>query len=185
MRVTAPPVDIDSNPMPMFGGSNIKDTGAFEVEGLIGQRVFRVGNLPKGWVLKQVTPERRGRDRQGRRVQARRRRRGPRDRADEPHHRHRRRRHRQPRPAAEGLHGRGVRRGPGEVDDAADALDRLVTPRPGRAASSSPTCRRARTTPSPWSTSRRGNGAIRNGSRARARRRRASCSTRARRRCSN
>lgn len=54
MRVTAPPVDVDSNPMPMFGGTNIKDTGAFEVEGLIGQRVFRVGNLPKGWVLKQI-----------------------------------------------------------------------------------------------------------------------------------
>lgn len=54
MRVTAPPVDIDINPMPMFGGANIKDTGVFEVEGLIGQRVFRVGNLPKGWVLKQV-----------------------------------------------------------------------------------------------------------------------------------
>jgi hypothetical protein len=54
MRVTAPPADVDSNPMPMFGGSNIKDTGAFEIEGLIGQRVFRVGNLPKGWVLKQV-----------------------------------------------------------------------------------------------------------------------------------
>ena len=54
MRVTASPVDVDSSPMPMFGGSNIKDTGGFEVEGLIGQRVFRVGNLPKGWVLKQV-----------------------------------------------------------------------------------------------------------------------------------
>jgi len=54
MRVTAPPVDVDSNPMPVFGGSNIKDTGAFEVEGLIGQRVFRVGNLPKGWVVKQI-----------------------------------------------------------------------------------------------------------------------------------
>ena len=54
IRVTAPPVDIDSTPMPMFGGSNVKDTGAFEVEGLVGQRVFRVANLPKGWVLKQV-----------------------------------------------------------------------------------------------------------------------------------
>lgn len=53
VRVTAPPVD-DANPMPMFGGSNVKDTGAFEIEGLVGQRVFRVANLPKGWVLKQV-----------------------------------------------------------------------------------------------------------------------------------
>jgi hypothetical protein len=54
IRVSAPPVDVDSSPMPMFGGSNVKDTGAFEVEGLVGQRVFRVGNLPKGWVLKEV-----------------------------------------------------------------------------------------------------------------------------------
>jgi hypothetical protein len=52
--VTAAPVDIDSNPMPMFGGSNVKDTGAFEVEGLVGQRVFRAANLPKGWILKSV-----------------------------------------------------------------------------------------------------------------------------------
>lgn len=53
VRVTAPPVD-DANPMRMFGGSNVKDTGAFEIEGLVGQRVVRVANLPKGWVLKQV-----------------------------------------------------------------------------------------------------------------------------------
>jgi protocatechuate 3,4-dioxygenase beta subunit len=54
IRVTAAPVDVDSNPMPMFGGSNVKDTGAFEVEGLMGQRVFRAANLPKGWILKSV-----------------------------------------------------------------------------------------------------------------------------------
>ena len=54
IRVTAPPVDVDSNPMPMFGGSNVKDTGAFEVDGLVGQRVFRAANLPKGWILKSV-----------------------------------------------------------------------------------------------------------------------------------
>jgi protocatechuate 3,4-dioxygenase beta subunit len=54
IRVSASPVDVDSNPMPTFGGSNVKDTGAFEVEGLIGQRVFRAANLPKGWVLKSV-----------------------------------------------------------------------------------------------------------------------------------
>jgi protocatechuate 3,4-dioxygenase beta subunit len=54
IRVMATPVDIDSNPMPMFGGSNVKDTGAFEVEGLMGQRIFRAANLPKGWILKSV-----------------------------------------------------------------------------------------------------------------------------------
>jgi hypothetical protein len=54
IRITAPSVDVDSGPMPMFGGPNVKDTGAFEVEGLIGQRVFRAANLPKGWILKSV-----------------------------------------------------------------------------------------------------------------------------------
>jgi hypothetical protein len=55
IRVTAPSVDVDSSPMPSFGASNVKDTGAFEMEGLIGARVFRVANLPKGWFLKRVT----------------------------------------------------------------------------------------------------------------------------------
>ena len=54
IRVTATPAELDSNPMPMFGGSNVKDTGAFEVEGLMGQRIFRAANLPKGWILKSV-----------------------------------------------------------------------------------------------------------------------------------
>jgi hypothetical protein len=54
IRVTVPAVDIDSSPMPAFGGANVKETGAFEVDSLIGTRVFRVANLPKGWVLKRV-----------------------------------------------------------------------------------------------------------------------------------
>ncbi len=54
-RVTAPPADVDSNPMPSFGAGTVKDNGAFELEGLIGTRVFRVANLPKGWFLKRVT----------------------------------------------------------------------------------------------------------------------------------
>ena len=54
IRVSAAPIDVDASPMPMFGGSNVKDTGAFEVEGLVGQRIFRVANLPKGWILKEV-----------------------------------------------------------------------------------------------------------------------------------
>jgi hypothetical protein len=54
IRITAPAVDVDSSPMPVFGGSNVKETGAFEVEGLIGRRVFRAANLPKGWILKHV-----------------------------------------------------------------------------------------------------------------------------------
>ena len=55
MRVTAPSVDIDAGPMVSFGGSNVQDTGAFEIDGLIGTRVFRAANLPKGWFLKRVT----------------------------------------------------------------------------------------------------------------------------------
>ena len=55
IRVTAPSVDVDSNPMPTFGASNVKDPGTFEVDSLIGSRVFRVANLPKGWFLKRVT----------------------------------------------------------------------------------------------------------------------------------
>jgi hypothetical protein len=56
MRVTAPSADADSGPVMMMGAaSNVKETGAFEVDGLIGPRVFRVGNTPKGWTLKRVT----------------------------------------------------------------------------------------------------------------------------------
>jgi hypothetical protein len=55
VRMTAPPVDVDSNPMPSFGMGAVKDSGAFEVEGLIGARLFRPANLPKGWILKRVT----------------------------------------------------------------------------------------------------------------------------------
>ena len=54
MRVTAPSVDVDSGPMPTFGAALVKETGAFEVDSLIGARVFRVANLPKGWFLKRV-----------------------------------------------------------------------------------------------------------------------------------
>ena len=36
IRVTAPATDVDNNPMPTFGAGQVKDTGAFEVEGLIG-----------------------------------------------------------------------------------------------------------------------------------------------------
>ena len=84
IRVTAPAADIDSNPMPIFGGSNVKDTGAFEVD-----RPGRRAHLPRresaasGWILKSVTLQRRRRDRQGRRVQAGRGRHRDRDRADE------------------------------------------------------------------------------------------------------
>ena len=47
--------DADNNPMPAFGGSQVKETGAFELDSLVGGHTFRVGNLPRGWVLKRVT----------------------------------------------------------------------------------------------------------------------------------
>jgi hypothetical protein len=55
VRVTAPPVDMDGGPTPGMGATMVKDTGAFELEGLTGARVFRAANLPKGWTLKRVT----------------------------------------------------------------------------------------------------------------------------------
>ena len=54
-RVSAPATDADNNPMPAFGGSQVKETGAFELDSLVGGHTFRVGNLPRGWVLKRVT----------------------------------------------------------------------------------------------------------------------------------
>jgi hypothetical protein len=54
-RVTAPATDVDNNPMPTFGGSQVKETGAFEIDSLVGGHIFRVANLPRGWVLKRVT----------------------------------------------------------------------------------------------------------------------------------
>jgi len=55
VRVTSPATDVDNNPMPSLGGSQVKETGAFEMEGLVGGHLFRVANLPRGWVLKRVT----------------------------------------------------------------------------------------------------------------------------------
>jgi len=55
MRVTSPTTDADNNPMPTFGAAQVKETGAFEIDSLVGGHTFRIGNLPRGWVLKRVT----------------------------------------------------------------------------------------------------------------------------------
>ena len=55
IRMTAPPSDADSNPMPGMAANTVKETGSFEIEGLIGNRLFRPMNLPKGWYLKSVS----------------------------------------------------------------------------------------------------------------------------------
>ena len=54
MRISAAAVD-DSGPMTLVSGSSsLTPEGTFEIKGLSGQRVFRVGNIPSGWVLKAV-----------------------------------------------------------------------------------------------------------------------------------
>ena len=56
IRVTAPSADMESGPMVMLSGaSNVKENGAFDVDGLVGTRLFRAANLPKGWFLKRIT----------------------------------------------------------------------------------------------------------------------------------
>lgn len=55
IRVTAPSVDVDAGPTVSFGAGTVKEGGTFEVDGLMGARVFRAANLPKGWFLKRVT----------------------------------------------------------------------------------------------------------------------------------
>jgi len=53
VRVTATSTDADS---PMLGGgaATAKEDGSFQLRGLTGRRLVRVGNLPQGWMLKAV-----------------------------------------------------------------------------------------------------------------------------------
>jgi hypothetical protein len=60
IRVTAPSADQDGGPVIAFGGSQVKENGSFELNGLTGTRLFRAGTLPKGWFLKSVRVD--GRD---------------------------------------------------------------------------------------------------------------------------
>jgi hypothetical protein len=59
LRLIATPTDFDEIPATasVFGLSAVKETGAFEINGLVGGRTFRLMNEPKGWYLKQVTRE--------------------------------------------------------------------------------------------------------------------------------
>jgi protocatechuate 3,4-dioxygenase beta subunit len=57
MRISAPAADVDANPMPGLGGANIKEgssTLEFTLESLVGNRIIRVANAPRGWALKSV-----------------------------------------------------------------------------------------------------------------------------------
>jgi protocatechuate 3,4-dioxygenase beta subunit len=54
LRITASSAESDG-PMAMLGGSaSVTAEGTFEIKGLAGPRIFRVMNVPAGWVLKSI-----------------------------------------------------------------------------------------------------------------------------------
>jgi hypothetical protein len=57
LRLMAGPTDADNMgpAAAAFGNSSVKDDGSFTIDGLVGGRIFRVMNAPKGWYLKRVT----------------------------------------------------------------------------------------------------------------------------------
>lgn len=56
IRITAMPADVSEGPMMMMGGGGgqPKTDGTFELTGLSGKRLIRIGGLPTGWMLKAV-----------------------------------------------------------------------------------------------------------------------------------
>jgi protocatechuate 3,4-dioxygenase beta subunit len=54
IRVMAVPTEDSPSPVMSLGGSNVKENGAFDLEGLVGNRIFRIMNPPKGWVTRAV-----------------------------------------------------------------------------------------------------------------------------------
>lgn len=54
IRINAVAADVDVPPMG-GAGATVKDDGSFQVRGLSGRRLLRVGNLPPGWTLKSVS----------------------------------------------------------------------------------------------------------------------------------
>jgi len=59
IRLMAGPTDPDniSAAMSAFGMSAVKENGTFEIDGLVGGRLFTFANPPKGWHLKRITHE--------------------------------------------------------------------------------------------------------------------------------
>ena len=57
LRLMAGPTDPDNvaAAMASFGMAAMKETGAFEIDGLVGGRIFRFMEPPKGWFLKRIT----------------------------------------------------------------------------------------------------------------------------------
>ena len=59
LRLVAGPTDPDNiaAATASFGMAAVKENGTFEIDGLVGGRVFRFFDPPKGWFLKQITHE--------------------------------------------------------------------------------------------------------------------------------
>jgi hypothetical protein len=54
LRISAATIEVDG-PMPALGGSSsVTEDGTFEIKGISGPRLFRVSNVPAGWVLKAI-----------------------------------------------------------------------------------------------------------------------------------
>lgn len=58
-RLIAAPTDPDNMAAAAsaFGMAAVKSTGTFEIDGLVGGRVFQFASAPKGWFLKRITHE--------------------------------------------------------------------------------------------------------------------------------
>lgn len=54
LRIFASSADADEPVMLPGGSSSVTEEGTFEINGLAGQRLFRVSNVPAGWVLEAV-----------------------------------------------------------------------------------------------------------------------------------
>ena len=55
LRITAASADADAGMALLGGSSSVTAEGTFEIKGLAGYRIFRVANVPAGWLLKAVT----------------------------------------------------------------------------------------------------------------------------------
>ena len=55
LRITAASGDTDPGLAMLGGSSSVTAEGTFEIKGLAGHRIFRVANVPAGWLLKAVT----------------------------------------------------------------------------------------------------------------------------------
>jgi len=53
IRISAMPAEMEG-PVMAGGAATAKEDGSFQLRGLSGRRLVRVGNLPPGWILKAV-----------------------------------------------------------------------------------------------------------------------------------